>query len=187
MLIVILLLVYIGEKYESLYVEKIRISYSDFYIFGFLCVVFLLFSIGNLSNSLVGDQLYHAQASQSQAIQITDQLISVLGDGSEKIMYYLGRNKNALNEFKSLLIDDGTGIKASIFLGKLQQRLLTTKRKTSKAPPPGSDVTGDDAVSTVKASTLLKKRKAAIKKGDLQAAYNVKKQAKLAGVDVSNW
>lgn len=118
---------------------------------------------------------------------IMDQIISLMGEGSEKVLYYLGRNKNALNEFKSLLVDDGSGIKASMFLGKLQQQLLNTKQKTSNAPPPDSDVRGDSSPTSAKVSTLLKKRKAAIKKGDIQLAYDIKKQAKAAGADVSTW
>jgi hypothetical protein len=118
---------------------------------------------------------------------VTDQIISILGDGSEKVLFYLGRNKNALNEFKSLLTDDPTGLKASLFLGQQRERLLNTKRKTSKAPPPDDDIRGDDSPTSANTSALLKRRQAAIKKGDLQAAYNVKKQAKAAGVDVSKW
>ena len=118
---------------------------------------------------------------------VTDQIISILGDGSEKVLFYLGRNKNALNEFKSLLTDDPTGLKASLFLGQQRERLLNTKRKTSKAPPPDDDIRGDDSPTSANASALLKRRQAAVKKGDLQMAYNVKKQAKAAGVDVSKW
>lgn len=73
---VIFLLVYIGEKYKVFYEENIQILYSDIYIFGLLIVVFLILSVNNLSNSLVGDQLYHAQASQSQTIKVAEKLIS---------------------------------------------------------------------------------------------------------------
>jgi hypothetical protein len=117
----------------------------------------------------------------------TDQIISTIGEGSEKVMYFLGRNKNALNELKSLLIEDSSGLKAVLFLGQQRERLLNTKQKISKAPPPGSNISGDDKSSSVKAKSFLKKRKVAIKNGDIQAAYDMKKQAKAAGVDVSNW
>ena len=117
----------------------------------------------------------------------TDQIISVIGEGSEKVMYFLGRNKNALNEFKSLLTEDSSGLKATLFLGQQRERLLNTKLKISKAPLPGSDIKGDSSPSSAKASSFLKKRKAALKKDDVQAAYDIKKQAKTAGVDVSNW
>jgi len=117
----------------------------------------------------------------------TDQIISILGDGSEKVMYYLGRNKNALNEFKSLFAEDPTGLKATLFLGQQRERLLNSKRRTSKAPPPSSDAKGDKTPTSAKASSLLKRRKAAQAKGNLQLAYDLKKQAKAQGVDVSEW
>jgi hypothetical protein len=119
---------------------------------------------------------------------ITDQIISVVGEGSEKILYFLGRNKNALNEFTNLLATDSSGLKASIFLGQQREKLINTKQKTSKAPAPGVDLSSEaDAETSSKSISFLKKRKAAIKKGNLQAAYNAKKEAKAAGVDVSKW
>ncbi|GAF78397.1 unnamed protein product [marine sediment metagenome] len=119
---------------------------------------------------------------------ITDQIISVVGEGSEKILYFLGRNKNALNEFTNLLATDSSGLKASIFLGQQREKLLNTTKRTSKAPTPGVDLSSEaDADTSSKSMSFLKKRKAAIKKGNLQAAYNAKKEAKAAGVDVSKW
>lgn len=117
---------------------------------------------------------------------ITDQIISVVGDGSEKILYFLGRNKNALNEFTNLLATDSSGLKASIFLGQQREKLLNTKQRTSNAPDPSADI-NSDTNTTSKGVSFLKKRQAAIKKGNLQAAYNAKKEAKAAGVDVSKW
>jgi hypothetical protein len=117
---------------------------------------------------------------------ITDQIISVVGEGSEKILFFLGRNKNALNEFTNLLATDSSGLKASIFLGQQREKLLNIKQRASKAPPPGTDI-GSDTTTTSKGASFLKKRQAAIKKGNLQAAYNAKKEARKAGVDVSKW
>ena len=117
----------------------------------------------------------------------TDQMISVLGDGSEKVMYFLGRNKNALNELKSLLAEDPTGLRATMYLGQQRERLLNNKRRLSKAPAPGKKVKGDAQPTSAKAKALLKKRKAAQAAGNLQLAYDIKKEAKAAGVDVSTW
>jgi hypothetical protein len=117
----------------------------------------------------------------------TDQIISVLGEGSEKVMYFLGRNKNALNELKSLLVEDPTGLRATMYLGQQRERLLNNKQRMSKAPAPGKKVKGDAAPTSAKAKSLLKKRKAAQAVGNLQAAYDIKKQAKQQGIDVSTW
>jgi hypothetical protein len=119
---------------------------------------------------------------------IADQIIAIMGEGSEKVLYFLGRNKEALDKFKSLLTDDPSGLQASLFLGQQKERLLTSKRKTSKAPSPGDDVHGDDSVkSSSKGKAFLQRRKVAIKNGNAQAAYDAKKDAKAAGVDVSTW
>jgi len=117
---------------------------------------------------------------------VTDSIISILGEGSEKVMYFLGRNPKALGQFKNLLENDPSGLKASVFLGKQQERLLNSRRKTSKARPPADDVKGDK-VTPQKGKALLKKRKAALKADNVQLAYDLKKQAKAQGVDVSNW
>lgn len=117
----------------------------------------------------------------------TDQMISVIGEGSEKVLYYLGRNKNALNELRTLLVDDPTGLKATIFLGQQRERLVNQKRRASGAPSPGRKVRGDKMPTSAKANSLLKKRKAALKAGNIQRAYDIKKQAKEKGVDVSDW
>jgi hypothetical protein len=119
---------------------------------------------------------------------IVDQMISILGEGSEKVLFFLGRNPKALREFESLLETDSSGLKASVFLGVQKERLLNSKRKISAARAPATDVNGDDKpANSAKAKALLKKRQSALKKGNVQLAYNLKKQAKEQGVDVSNW
>jgi hypothetical protein len=116
---------------------------------------------------------------------IVDQLISLVGKGSEKVLYYLGNNKHALNEFKSLLIEDKSGMKAAIYIGEQKGR-LNPKKRTSKAPPPTPKLKGDEVIgSNVKA--LLKAYNKAHKAGNVQAAWNAKKKAKQAGADVSKW
>lgn len=115
-----------------------------------------------------------------------DDMISLMGEGSEKVFYYLGINKAALNEFKLILADDPRGLKASVFLGQQRERLNNTKKRRSNAPPPGKNNKGDLS-GTENSASLLRRRKAALKKGDIQTAYNMKKAAKAKGVDVSKW
>lgn len=123
-----------------------------------------------------------------QGDAITDHLISTIGEGSEKVIYFMGRNKIALETFKSLLAEDSSGLKASVFLGQQKERLAKSKRQTSNARAPGATVKGDAGpASSAQGNALLKKRKAAQAKGNVQEAYNIKKQAKAAGVDVSTW
>lgn len=117
---------------------------------------------------------------------ITDAFIHILGEGSEKVMYYLGRNEAALMKFQSLLAADKTGLKAAIYLGQEKQRLTSPIKPRSSAPSPAPNVQGDAQHGTAAAS-LKKKYDEAHKKGRSQDAYNVKKQARAAGIDTRKW
>jgi hypothetical protein len=109
-----------------------------------------------------------------------------LGEGSEKVLYFLGNNKNALNELKSSLVDDKSGMRLAIYLGQQKERLTTPRKKMSRAPAPGTVLKGDGG-GGLKASAAKKKYDAAHKSGKSQDAYTLKKQARAAGIDVSKW
>lgn len=115
-----------------------------------------------------------------------DQLIDILGEDSEKAIFYLGRNKTALNEYKSLLQEDHTGLKAAAYLGRLAERAKGTRKRTSTAPPPSTQVNGNANVSSSE-SALKKKYDAATKKGNAQEAWNIRSKARRSGVNTSNW
>ena len=117
---------------------------------------------------------------------IVDQVISILGDGSEKVIYFLGRNKAALAKFQSLLAADKSGMKAAVYLGQEKQRLTNPIRPRSNAPGPAKNIKGDVPITGAEAR-FKKKYDAAHGKNNLQSAYNAKKEAKAAGVDVSKW
>lgn len=117
---------------------------------------------------------------------IVDQVISILGDGSEKVMYFLGRNKAALNKFQSLLSSDPSGMKAAVYLGQEKQRLANPIKPRSNAPDPLTGIKGDTPITGAEAR-FKKKYDSAHSKNDLQSAYNAKKEARAAGVDVSKW
>ena len=117
---------------------------------------------------------------------IVDQIISILGDGSEKVLYYLGRNKAALAKFQNLLSTDKSGMKAAVYLGQEKQRLTNPIKPRSNAPNPATNIKGDELLTGAEGK-FKKKYKAAHAKGDLQAAYNAKKEARAANVDVSGW
>jgi hypothetical protein len=117
---------------------------------------------------------------------VTDHIISLLGDGSEKVMYYLGRNKAAKLEFQSLLAEDKHGHKAMVFLGQQKERLNNPKKMQSNAPKPPANPKGDLATSQ-KGAAMKKKYRAAHDKGKAQVAYSLKQQARKEGIDVSTW
>jgi len=117
---------------------------------------------------------------------IVDQVISILGEGSEKVIYFLGRNKTALAKFQSLLASDKSGMKAAVYLGQEKQRLTNPVKLRSNAPDPVTNIKGDVPL-TGAAAKFKKTYDAAHGKNNLQQAYNAKKEARAAGVDVSQW
>lgn len=117
--------------------------------------------------------------------RIVDQFIKTMGEGSEKVMYHLGRNKQALAELQAIMQTDATGLQAAVYLGKKLEHLTNPNRRKSTAPSPAPEPTGDAAGAT--GSALKRKYKAARKAGDTQAAFSLRRQAKKSGVDVSDW
>ena len=117
---------------------------------------------------------------------VFDHLIAMVGEGSEKTMFFLGRNKAAQAEFHSLLAKDTTGLQAALYLGRVTERISGPQSKTSQAPAPAAQLKGDN-VTSVKESVLQKKWAAAHKKNNAQEAYEIKKAARKAGVDTKAW
>lgn len=119
---------------------------------------------------------------------VTDQMIARLGNGSEKVFYHIGINKVAQAKFQQALLSDQSGITAAMYLGELKTSLTAPASKLSKAPKPAAKVQGDESgTKTGDAKKLHEKYDAAHKRGSIQAAYNAKKEAKAAGVDVTTW
>lgn len=120
-----------------------------------------------------------------------DDFLSKLGKGSEKIPFFLGRNKAKLAEFREILKEDTSGIKAAIFLGDQNRKLrgTNTGKPKSKAPKPAATATGDTSVNAGSKSgqALRKKYNDLHAKGKGGDAWNVKKEAKAAGIDTSEW
>ena len=118
---------------------------------------------------------------------IVDQMISLLGEGSEKVFYKLGKNKTLRSELVSLLIEDPNGLKATAFLGEQKAKISHTTKRRSAAPAPASDINGGDTNVSSKERAHKKKYTEAHGKGNLQAAYNAKKAARAAGINTSSW
>ena len=114
---------------------------------------------------------------------ITDGIIARLGSGSEKVIFNLGRNKVKREQFHKLLVEDPSGIAAAMMLGELKTSLLGGKSRGSNAPKPSGQLNGDGGGST---STSKLKRQYE-KAGDVQTRFNLKREAKNKGIDVSGW
>lgn len=117
---------------------------------------------------------------------IVDELISNLGEGSEKVFYSLGVNAAKRDKLTSLLISDVSGIKAAMYLGTLKAELNAPNRKATNAPAPAPNLQGDGA-SKDPHKTLKKAYDKASQSGDQQAAFTAKMEAKKAGANVKTW
>jgi len=119
---------------------------------------------------------------------ITERLIADLGEGSEKVFYNLGVNKQRMSEFVEKFKSDQTGIQAAMYLGRLQSKVGNPQTKKTTAPAPAPSINGDANGDQGKAANEFKKRyDSAHSKKDAQSAFNARADARSAGVDVSSW
>lgn len=117
---------------------------------------------------------------------VVNQLISVLGEGSEKVLFRVGAKAEELAKLQSLLLEDKSGIKVAVYLGEQKALLTNPKKMVSRAPTPSPQIHGD-AAGSENISKQLRKYKELHKKGKIQDAYNLKKAARQAGADTSKW
>lgn len=117
---------------------------------------------------------------------VTNKLIARLGEGSEKVMYKLGVSPKCLAELTSKMREDPEGLQALFYLGKLSAELTAPARKRSNTPAPATNVQGD-ANTTDLSRNLLRKYQDAHKRGDTQAAYDIRSEAKGKKINVSTW
>lgn len=118
---------------------------------------------------------------------VADELIARLGNGSERVIAHLGINSAKLATLKQKLIEDNSGLSASMWLGELKMELAKGSTvKLSKAPKPDSGIKGDAGGASTSGS-LLKQVKAAREKDDISTVLRLKAQAKAKGIDTSKW
>ena len=121
-----------------------------------------------------------------QGDAITDVLIARLGEGSEKVMYYLGRNPKAQETLKSKLLTDPNGISAAIYLGSLHSQITIPQQRKSRATPPAKQIKGGNTTPSPEGK-LKKSYQDAHRRGNSQAAFDARREARAAGIDTSNW
>lgn len=114
---------------------------------------------------------------------VINDIISILGDGSEKVFFRVGKSPTLISQFRTMLDEDKRGLKALAFMIEQKAVVNNTQTRTSQAPKPAAQVNGDEPV-TAKAGSFKKKYD---KAEPGQARYNAKKEAKAAGVDTSKW
>lgn len=117
---------------------------------------------------------------------VTNKLIARLGEGSEKVMYKLGVSPKCLAELTSKMREDPEGLEALFYLGKLSAELSAPTRKRSNTPAPATNVQGD-ANTTDLSRTLLRRYQEAHKRGDTQAAFEIRSEARGKKINVNSW
>ena len=113
---------------------------------------------------------------------VFESIFSKLGKGSEKLEYFIGVNKPAQDKVKTLIKEDPLGLSLAMWLGQEKQRLTNPIKPRTNAPDPAKSVNGEVATGSM---GKMKKKYDAAKSP--QEAYDIKKAAKAAKVDVSKW
>ena len=106
-----------------------------------------------------------------------------MGEGSEKVMYALGRSPQKREILKAKLLADPTGLSASVYLGQLSGEITKPAKKTTQAPAPAKRATGGNSGGSAE-DALKRKYKA---ESDTQKRFNIRREAKLAGYNVDTW
>lgn len=115
---------------------------------------------------------------------VLDNFIARLGKGSEKVIYNLGTNAEALREFEDALKSDKTGLKAAMLLAEKRARFESKPvTRPTPAPKPDTPLVG-------KASSFGAEQKAYEKahaSGDAEKAFDIKMAARAKGINTSKW
>lgn len=133
---------------------------------------------------VVADALDKATSEIDQATGIDGALAFLLdsvGDGSERVAYYIGTNANAMGKVKALLQQDPKGFKAIAEMTRMVERLKPKhSKRISKAPEPDQSLKGDG--STASAKQLQQMYDKASEKSDMAKMREIKRQAEKVGV-----
>ncbi len=114
---------------------------------------------------------------------VTETLIARLGEGSEKVLYSVGRSAEKREKLQAKLLSDPSGLSASMYLGELKGSVTQPVKRTTKAPKPAARAEGGNTGGS--AETRLKRKYQS--ESDMQTRFDIRREAKRAGFDVSNW
>lgn len=108
-------------------------------------------------------------------------LLDSVGDGSERVAYYIGTNETAMSKIKEALAKDPNGLSTIALMTRMAEKLKPKhSTKTSKAPSPDEPLRGDG--SPVTARRLQEKYD---KASTPQEMFKLRQEAKKAGVELT--
>ncbi len=108
-------------------------------------------------------------------------LLDSVGDGGERVAYYIGTNEGAMAKVKELLQADSTGLKAVAHMTKLAEKLKPKhSSRTSKAPAPDRSIKGDGSPASQR--KLQDEYDKASTKSDLKGMREILRKAEKVGV-----
>lgn len=115
--------------------------------------------------------------------------LALVSKDPAKLWYKLGASPATLQEVVNAYASDPTGGRGVAKLAELDRSVTNPVKRRSKAPKPSTQIQGGGGQSKVPGTGKndARKYREAMKKGDMQTSFNLKRQAKKAGVDVSNW
>ena len=118
---------------------------------------------------------------------ITDALIGQIGDGSEKLMLYVGSNSQRLEALKSSFQTDPSGLKAMRLVGRWEAEAIMPKKKITRAAKPAKRADGGTDTPAGAEAKFKKQYLAAHSKGDFNSSIKIREKAKAAGFNPKNW
>ena len=108
-------------------------------------------------------------------------LLSAVGEGGEKVAYYIGRNPAVADKVKKLFEEDPRGLKASMFLKETALKLKPKKAHISKAPAPDEPINGDTGSNKAVTSALQKRYD---NETDFAKLKKIREEAKQRGIQL---
>ena len=112
---------------------------------------------------------------------VADAMINVIGEGSEKVIAYLGINAAKRYEFVNLLKTNN--IKATMYLGELKAKLNQPAKKLSRAPKPSAQLKAETASATGEAALKAKYKNAK----SAQERFKLSREGRKQGFNTHNW
>ena len=111
-------------------------------------------------------------------------LLDSVGDGSERVAYYIGTNESARSQLKQMLKDEPSGLKAISYMTRLVEKLKPKNTKQiSKAPEPDTPLKGDKSSSV----TAKRLQEAYDKESDFEKLREIRRKAAAIGVELKTY